>query len=206
MVEDLMEISRFDAGVPPMAWEPVDVSQLVRGALEVRGWTGKVETELAPGATTWADPRRLDAVVANLVGNAIEHGEPPVRVTVAESAYEVTITVSDAGSGIPAEHLAHLFDRFYKADPSRSRGGGSGLGLAIARENARLHGGDVAVSSGPGRGTRFTCTLPRRSAPPEDGPAPPPAAAAVAQPLPAGDRAETTARHDAVVAKRRRTR
>ncbi|MGH9226268.1 MAG: ATP-binding protein [Acidimicrobiales bacterium] len=201
MVEDLMEISRFDAGVPAMAWEPVDVGRLVVGALEARGWGGKVEVDAPPGgvATTWADPRRVDAVVANLVGNALRHGAPPVRVevTVPAGAQLVDVTVSDAGAGIPAEHLAHLFDRFYKADPSRSSGGGSGLGLAIARENARLHGGDVSVVSERGLGTRFTFTLPRRTAAPADGEVPPP----VAERLPAGDVAETTARHDVFVNK-----
>jgi len=204
MVEDLMEISRFDAGVPAMAWEQVDLVRLVVGALEARNWTGRVEVDAPPGgvATTWADPRRADAVVANLVGNALRHGAPPVRVEVASGRRAVEVSVVDAGPGIPAEHLAHLFDRFYKADPSRSAGGGSGLGLAIARENARLHGGDVSVVSERGLGTRFTFTLPRRAAPPGADETPPPLA--VADPLPAGDRAETTAVHDVVVTRRRR--
>jgi two-component system sensor histidine kinase MtrB len=197
MVEDLMEISRFDAGVPAMTWEPVDVGDLVRSALAVRGWSGRVEADLPPGATTWADPRRLDSVVANLVGNALEHAEPPIRVTVACEAAAVIIAVEDAGPGIAAEHLAHVFDRFYKADASRSRGGGSGLGLAIARENARLHGGDVTVTSSLGRGSRFACTLPVRTGPP---PAPLGApASAVAEPSPARDRLDTTARQDQLV-------
>jgi len=173
MVEDLMEISRFDAGAPAMAWEPLDLGRLVAGALETRGWTERVEVDLPGGVTTWADPRRLDAVVSNLVGNALEHGRPPVRVAVAPAGGEVRVAVADAGPGIPAEHLAHVFDRFYKADPSRSRtaGGGSGLGLAIARENARLHGGDITVASENGFGTCFTLVLPRRSGPPGE-PAP----------------------------------
>jgi two-component system sensor histidine kinase MtrB len=204
MVEDLMEISRFDAGVPAMAWERVDVSALVVGALEARGWTGRVELEPASGVTTWADPRRLDAVVANLVGNALKHGRPPVRVAVEATADAVTVSVSDTGPGIPAEHLGHVFDRFYKADSSRSGGGGSGLGLAIARENARLHGGDVTVASEVGLGSRFTCTIPLRSGPPDaDEPSPEPA---VAEPLRGRDAAEMTARHDRVVSSRRRTR
>jgi two-component system sensor histidine kinase MtrB len=196
MVEDLMEISRFDARAAGMAWEPVDLGQLVRGALELRGWTDRVEVEVsgAEPVTTYADPRRLDAVVGNLVGNAIEHGGPPVRVTVQGRPGEVSVTVSDAGPGIPADHLDHVFDRFYKADPSRSRGGGSGLGLAIARENARLHGGDIAVTSEPGKGTTFTCTLPRRSSAPDAQSAPPAPVAPVAEPLPAGDGGVTTAR------------
>ena len=198
MVEDLMEISRFDARAAAMAWEPVELVQLVRGALDLRGWTDRVTVDVEGDvpATTYADPRRLDAVVGNLVGNAIEHGAPPVRVTVRATSAEVSVAVSDGGPGIPPEHLAHVFDRFYKADPSRSRGGGSGLGLAIARENARLHSGDVTVASQPAGGTTFTCTLPLRDAPPElagDKPQPP-----VSEPLPGGDEAVTTARHSAL--------
>jgi two-component system sensor histidine kinase MtrB len=206
MVEDLMEISRFDAGVPAMAWEPVDVRALVAGALDVRGWTERVEVEGTPTVTTWADPRRLDAVVGNLVGNALTHGRPPVRVRVDAGDRTVSVAVSDAGPGISADHLAHIFDRFYKADSSRSGGGGSGLGLAIARENARLHGGDVTVASDVGAGSRFTCTIPRRSAPPEEGAAGVAGAAPVAPPAPVDGPADATARQDRVVVSRRRGR
>ena len=189
LVEDLMEISRLDAGAAPMAWEPVDVAGLARSAVAARGWGGRVEVGTAAGGaagpgptTTVADPRRLDAIVANLVGNALEHGRPPVRVEVSATAEAVTVAVSDRGPGISADHLPRVFDRFYKADPARPGGRGSGLGLAIARENARLHGGDLTASSAPGAGATFTLTLPRR----------------VAEPLPPGDATVTTARHDRV--------
>ena len=184
LVEDLMEISRLDAGAAPMAWERVDVVQLVGAAVSSRGWGSQVHvaTSGEHGATTVADPRRLDAIVANLVGNALEHGAPPVRVLVASTVDEVVVVVADAGPGIPADHLTRIFDRFYKADPARPGGRGSGLGLAIARENARLHGGDLTVASPPGSGAAFTLRLPRR----------------VAEPLPPGDRSVTTARQDAV--------
>ncbi len=185
LVEDLMEISRLDAGAAPMSWEPVDVVALVASAVGTRGWGGKVQlgTAGAGGVTTVADPRRLDAIVANLVGNALEHGLPPVRVLVTATADEVVVVVNDAGPGITADHLPRVFDRFYKADPARPGGRGSGLGLAIARENARLHGGDLTVASPPGAGATFTVRLPRR----------------VAEPLPAGDASVTTARHDRVL-------
>lgn len=166
MVEDLMEISRFDAGVPAMAWEPVDVGRLVKGALEARGWSDRVGVAAAGDAETYADARRLDTIVANLVGNALEHGAPPVTVTVGSGAGgTVVVAVDDSGPGIPASQREQIFDRFYKGDPSRSRGG-SGLGLAIARENAALHGGRITVESLEGHGSRFSLVLPRRDAPP----------------------------------------
>ena len=183
LVEDLMEISRLDAGAAPMAWEPVDVSALVRSAVAARGLAVELVVDPGAGATTVADPRRLDAIVANLVANAYEHGRPPVRVEVTATADEVLVVVTDAGAGIAPDHLPRVFDRFYKADPARPGGRGSGLGLAIARENARLHGGDLTVASPPGAGAAFTLRLPRR----------------VAEPLPGGDAAVTTARHDQVL-------
>jgi two-component system sensor histidine kinase MtrB len=185
LVEDLMEISRLDAGAAAMAWEPVDVAALVASAVTTRGWGQQVDVAAAGAGdvTTLADPRRLDAIVANLVGNALEHGSPPVRVGVTATDEAITVVVDDAGPGITADHLDRVFDRFYKADPARPGGRGSGLGLAIARENARLHGGDLTVASPPGSGATFTLRLPRR----------------VSEPLPAGDAAVTTARHDQVL-------
>jgi two-component system, OmpR family, sensor histidine kinase MtrB len=185
LVEDLMEMSRLDARAAPMAWEPVDVVALVSSAIATRGWGDQLEVASTgeAGHTTVADPRRLDAIIANLVGNALEHGRPPVRVLVTVTAEEVIVAVSDAGSGIAPDHLDRVFDRFYKADPARPGGRGSGLGLAIARENARLHGGDLNVTSPPGSGATFTLRLPRR----------------VAEPLPPGDPTVTTDRHDRVL-------
>ncbi len=204
LVADLMEISRLDAGVAAMAWEDVDVGVLVTGALGSRGWSGRVETRMQPGVVIAADPRRLDAVVGNLVGNAFEHGRPPVRVSLATDAEEVRLEVADGGPGIAPEHLGSVFERFYKADASRPRSAGSGLGLAIARENARLHGGDVSLSNRPGAGAVFTVGLPRRAAAAgaaAGGPQP------VADLLPAGDTTVTTARHDGLVgAPKRRSR
>ncbi len=205
LVEDLMEISRLDAGVAAMAWEEVDVAALVAGALRSRGWGKKVEVRLQPDVVITADPRRLDAVIGNLVGNAFEHGRPPVRVVLSADATTVRLQVADGGSGIAPEHLAGVFERFYKADPSRPRSAGSGLGLAIARENARLHGGDVTVANHPGAGAVFIVVLPRRTSVPETGPDAP--AAPVADLLPGGDPTVTTVRHDGLVdALKRRSR
>jgi len=161
LVEDLMEISRLDAGAAVVTWEPVDLGEAVRGALAARGWEGRVGLRLDGDLRTLGDPRRLDAIVGNLVNNAFEHGSAPVELEVTADGDRLRLRVSDAGPGISPEHLVFVFDRFYKADPSRPRSAGSGLGLAIARENARLHGGDITVESPPGEGSTFAVTLPR---------------------------------------------
>ena len=158
LVEDLMEISRLDAGTQPLRPERVDLGSLVASAVRGRGWGDRVRLD-ADEVVLTSDPRRLERIVANLVGNALEHGGREVAVRVGRDGVGAFVEVSDRGAGIAREDLPHLFDRFYKADRSRS-GQGTGLGLAIALENARLLGGDIAVTSEPGAGTRFTFRLP----------------------------------------------
>ncbi|MCW3817387.1 HAMP domain-containing histidine kinase [Micromonospora sp. DR5-3] len=158
LVEELMEISRLDAGREPVSIRPVDVAALLRGIVDARGWADRV-TVAGEAPTTHTDPRRLERVLANLVSNAVEHGGGEVRAEVRHTGGKVLVEVTDQGPGIPAEHLPHLFDRFYKADPART-GPGSGLGLAIALENTRLLGGRLAAHSEVGRGTRFQLALP----------------------------------------------
>lgn len=164
LVEDLMEISRMDAGAADVTLERVDVVRSLDGALRSRGWDGQVDVDADGRPTTLIDARRLDAIIGNLVGNARTYGRPPVTIVVRTTAEALEIDVTDAGDGIPSQHLRRIFDRFYKADRSRSSGG-TGLGLAIARENARLHGGDITVRSESGHGATFTVRLPRRRAP-----------------------------------------
>jgi two-component system sensor histidine kinase MtrB len=106
-----------------------------------------------------SDRRRLDRIVSNLVGNALEHGGGEARVVVSANGDLAQVAVSDDGAGIAAADLPHVFERFYKADPARG-GSGSGLGLAIAREHARALGGDVEVESTAGAGSTFTLRLP----------------------------------------------
>jgi signal transduction histidine kinase len=154
LVEDLMEISRFDAGRESMQAETVDLAALVAAALRVRGWEDRVALE-ADEVVVVSDPRRLERIVTNLVGNALDHGGRDVAVRVGRDGAGPFIEVVDRGPGIAPEHLGHLFERFYKADPSRS-GRGTGLGLAIAHENAQLLGGEIEVWSELGKGTRFT--------------------------------------------------
>ncbi len=172
LVEDLMEISRFDAGaVRPNAAE-TDLADTVRASLALRGWTDRVRTRLDEGVRAVVDRRRVDVIVANLVGNALRHGAPPVTVTLgtrtgADGAW-VVLEVADRGPGLPPEVRERVFDRFYKADASRARGAsddsgqGSGLGTAIALENARLHGGTIDAADGPEGGAVFTLRLPLR--------------------------------------------
>ena len=153
LVEDLMEISRLDAGVENVHEETVDLRSLAAATVRARGWEGRVQLD-GEEVTVTSDPRRLERIVGNLVGNALEHGGGEVTVRVGDTFVEV----ADQGPGIPAEHLPHLFERFYKADAARA-GIGTGLGLAIAQENARLLGGRIEVWSEPGEGTRFTLRL-----------------------------------------------
>jgi two-component system sensor histidine kinase MtrB len=158
LVEDLMEISRLDAGTQPLRTERVDLGSLVTSAVRGRGWDERLRLD-ADEVVLTSDPRRLERIVANLIGNALEHGGREVVVRVGRDGVGAFVEVSDRGPGIAREDLPHLFDRFYKADRART-GHGTGLGLAIALENARLLGGDIAVTSEPGAGTRFTFRLP----------------------------------------------
>jgi two-component system, OmpR family, sensor histidine kinase BaeS len=112
----------------------------------------------------WADPERLGQVLGNLLDNALRHSAPDGHVDIAAAATRdvLTITVSDTGDGVAAEHLPYLFERFYRVDAARDRvHGGAGIGLAIAKALVEAHQGQIAVhSDGPGTGTVFTITLP----------------------------------------------
>jgi len=158
LVEDLMEVSRLDAGTQPVRPERVDLGSLVGAAVRARGWADRVRVD-ADEVVLTSDPRRIERIVANLIGNALEHGGREVSVRVGLNGLGAFVEVADSGPGIAREDLPHLFERFYKADPART-GRGTGLGLAIALENARLLGGDVDVWSETGVGARFTLRLP----------------------------------------------
>jgi two-component system sensor histidine kinase MtrB len=158
LVDELLEISRLDAGRESVEPTRVELSPLVSGMLRARGWEGQVALA-ADDVVVETDPRRLERIVGNLVENALEHGGADVSVAIKRENGAAEIAVADRGPGIDPEHLPHVFDRFYKADPARS-GHGTGLGLAIARENARLLGGDISVESVRGLGARFTVRLP----------------------------------------------
>jgi two-component system sensor histidine kinase MtrB len=182
LLEDLLEISRFDAGVINLEPVEVDVASLldeVVDALDPIAHGRKVDVGLEVDRgqgqpLVAADPRRLDRVFSNLVKNAIEHTvEGSVRIWVGRRGHDVVVTVADEGEGIPAEDLPHIFERFYRADVHRARTlGGTGLGLAIALENVNLHRGSIDVQSEVGHGSTFTVTLPAIDPKPEpaDGP------------------------------------
>nr|WP_050507206.1 HAMP domain-containing sensor histidine kinase [Streptomyces rimosus] len=160
MVEDLIEVSRFDAGAADLHLDEIDVAMALRKTLQLRGWQDQVETDLPEGLRARFDPRRIDVVVANLVGNALRHGGTPVRLTAYATSGRLRIDVADQGPGIDPQALPHVFDRFYKADAARARSSGSGLGLAIAMENVRLHGGTLRAANAPGGGAVFTVEVP----------------------------------------------
>ncbi|MEU2271406.1 HAMP domain-containing sensor histidine kinase [Streptomyces olindensis] len=163
MVEDLMEISRFDAGAAVLHLDDVSLRTVVHKTLHLRGWRepDEVITELPEDdPRIRVDARRIDVVLANLIGNALRHGAAPVTVRATATRESLVIDVADAGPGIPDEVLSHVFDRFYKGDAARGRSEGSGLGLAIARENVRLHHGTLTAANLPGGGAVFTITLP----------------------------------------------
>jgi two-component system sensor histidine kinase MtrB len=177
LVEDLMEISRFDAGAAGLHLDDIDLAESVRRTLASRAWLETVDAQLPEPGTLRGrvDPRRLDVIVANLVGNALRHGARPVRLQLytwenPDTGRQAVIEVLDSGPGIPDSVLPQVFDRFYKSDTARTRTEGSGLGLAITAENVHLHGGTIRAANGPHGGAVFTVELPLQPDEPEPEP------------------------------------
>ncbi|MFG2337211.1 ATP-binding protein [Streptomyces yangpuensis] len=160
LVENLMEVTRFDAGTAKLVLDDVNVADQVTACIDARAWLDAVELDAERDIMARLDPRRLDVILANLIGNALKHGGSPVRVSVTVEEDWLVIAVQDNGPGIPEEVLPHVFDRFYKASASRPKSDGSGLGLSIAVENAHIHGGDITAANVPGAGALFTLRLP----------------------------------------------
>jgi two-component system sensor histidine kinase MtrB len=165
---DLLEISRYDAGAAVLDSEATDlgalVARLVDGmtSLAARHDSELVVTRPEGEVIADVDARRVERILRNLVGNAIEHGAGrPVEITLAANRIAAAVTVRDFGVGLSSAEARHVFDRFWRADPSRVRTvGGSGLGLSISLEDARLHGGWLQVWGQPGSGAQFRLTLP----------------------------------------------
>lgn len=168
LLADLLEISRFDAGVAMLDAEATDIVQLVshvmEGATPVAEEYGSAMTLNAPEGSIVVemDARRIDRILRNLVLNALEHGEgKPVNISVASNATAVAVTVRDHGIGMTPAEAARVFDRFWRADPARARTtGGSGLGLSIATEDTKLHSGWLQAWGNKGVGSNFRLTLP----------------------------------------------
>jgi len=170
LVDDIDQVSRAAEQRLDLHSEPMDLTRVVDDAMRAasagfaeKGVRLTHHHDTTPVRTV-ADPDRVREILDNLFGNALRHTPPggAVTVTTAAGRDSAEVLVCDTGEGIAAEHLPHLFDRFYRVDPARSRDtGGSGIGLTIARALARAHDGDLrATSDGLGTGATFTLTLP----------------------------------------------
>jgi len=174
LLGDLLEISRLDAGVEELSAEQLDVAPVALRAVEqtrvIAGTAGSaIELDLPEGETAAEiDARRVERILRNLLANAVDHSEGrPVRLTLAANEHAVAVTVRDHGVGLRPGEADLVFNRFWRADPSRNRRtGGTGLGLAISHEDARLHGGLLEAWGAPGDGACFRLTLPRRQGEP----------------------------------------
>jgi two-component system sensor histidine kinase MtrB len=159
LVDDLMEVSRFDAEAEQLATQPVDLVRLLETVAVNRLPEARLTLPPEPIVID-TDPRRLERIVGNLLDNAREHAPgSPVEVTLDVGGEAITIAVEDRGPGVTSERLGRIFERFYKADPSR-HGGSSGLGLAIAAEHAALLGGELRATNRDGGGLRIELRLP----------------------------------------------
>ena len=171
LLEDLLEVSRFDAEVAVLEAVDFDIVQLVNRCAEDLALVAKErKTEIfvkssEPVIMIQADIRRVERILRNLMANAIDHAEEvQIDVQIIASDNDVAIGVRDYGVGLDENSLTRVFDRFWRADPSRARTrGGTGLGLSIALEDARLHNGELEAWGRPGRGAHFVVTLPRKT-------------------------------------------
>lgn len=172
LLADLLEISRFDAGVADLDAESLDIFSVIHSVIDgaspvadANNCELSVVTRLRNHqCIVEMDSRRIDRILRNLILNAIEHSEgKPVKVFVTADEYAVAVAVRDYGIGMSPSALEHVFDRFWRADVARARTtGGSGLGLSIAMEDARLHDGWLDAWGVPGEGSCFRLTLPRK--------------------------------------------
>jgi two-component system sensor histidine kinase MtrB len=168
LLEDLLEVSRFDAEVAVLEPVDFDLVRLIERCIEdVRANAQDHPISIAIDHETEqvmvkADIRRVERIMRNLLSNALDHAdEKPILVSVVATETEVGVGVRDYGSGIEPASLSRVFDRFWRADPSRARvRGGTGLGLSIALEDARLHNGELDAWGVPGHGAHFVLTLP----------------------------------------------
>jgi two-component system sensor histidine kinase MtrB len=166
LLTDLLEVSRFDARAAILETRDVDIKEIVLrtiDTLQAADVTGFSFIALDSEYRALVDDRRVERIVRNLISNAIDHSEDKgVVITMAQTEHEIAIGVRDYGIGFTDRDADRLFDRFWRADPSRSRvRGGTGLGLAIALDDARLHQGTLKAWGRPGHGANFVVTLPK---------------------------------------------
>lgn len=169
LLSDLLEISRYDAGAVVAEFESHDVKAVAAAAIKsiepLSKSRGSRVDLLVPREQIRAeiDARRIERLLRNLLSNAVEHGEgKPIVVEIGQNSQAVAICVTDRGVGMSRNQLDRVFDRFWRADPSRQRSvGGTGLGLAISKEDSSLHRGWLQVWSKPKVGTSFRLTLPK---------------------------------------------
>jgi len=167
MVRELLDLSRIESGKVPINRRPEDPNQMLRAAVErmrlqaERGGLTIILTETDQLPEVIADSDKIESVLVNLIHNAIKFTQPGGQITL-QARYDngqVIFSVQDTGKGIQPQDLPRIFERFYKADQSRS-GGGTGLGLSIARHTIEAHKGRIWVESTPGQGSTFSFSLP----------------------------------------------
>jgi two-component system sensor histidine kinase MtrB len=166
LLTDLLEVSRFDASASILEGSPVDIKALVSRTidqLQPEDLTQIKSDFPSNDVVAEVDPRRIERIMRNLIANAIDHSESkPIVITIKDSQNEVAISVRDFGIGFNESEAKRLFDRFWRADPSRSRiRGGTGLGLSISLDDAKLHQGTLLAWGSPNNGAHFVLTVPK---------------------------------------------
>ena len=174
LLTDLLEVSRFDASASILELKETDIKNLVIQTIDQLhvGHLGQIHTDFSPNPVTASvDSRRIERVLRNLISNAIDHSEgKPIEILIREGEREVAVGVRDFGVGFTERESERLFDRFWRADPSRSRlRGGTGLGLSIALDDAKLHQGSLKAWGAPGKGANFVLTVPKSPGIPIEG-------------------------------------
>jgi signal transduction histidine kinase len=164
LVEQLLDLSRFDLAAIEVAPEPVRLRPRIEELVSIAAGARRDAVTVAVASDLYAvvDPSALDRMLSNLVANALRYGEPPVTVTARRRDTHLRLAVEDRGEGVRHEFVPHLFDRFSRSAEARGRADGSGLGLAIARAYARAHGGDIVYEAAMPHGARFEVVLPLR--------------------------------------------
>ncbi len=167
LIDDILELTAIEGGNVQLRAAPVELEPLVADicaslAAKAAVHNVTINNKVGPEAVVYADARRLEQMLTNLIENGIKFSRENGTVTIShESGTRDRIIVKDNGDGIPSQHLERLFERFYRVDRARSRDmGGTGLGLAIVKHLALLHGGEVTVASELGKGSTFTLHLP----------------------------------------------